>query len=254
MATVNPGDIVTLAGVGDRYNGNVFVTGVRHDNDLGRGWKTHVQFGSVERWMGDHHGVSAPRAAALLPGIAGLQIGVVTSNEDPDGEHRVRVRLPLVDGSGDGVWARVAALDAGADRGTFFRPELGDEVVVGFLDGDPRRAVMLGMLNSSAKAAPLTGSDDNNEKVFQSRSKMKIYFNDDTKVMRLETPAGNKLTLSEADKGIKLEDQNGNVIEMSGSGIRIESKTDLTLSAQQNAELSSELVTTVKGKLQLKLN
>ena len=67
-----------------------------------------------------------------------------------------------------------ASLDAGDDRGFFFRPEIGDEVVVGFLDDDPRRAVILGMLHSSAKAAPLAGSDDNHEKVYQSRSKMKL--------------------------------------------------------------------------------
>ena len=80
----------------------------------------------------------------------------MTSNEDPDGEHRVRVKLPLVNNADDGVWARVASLDAGNDRGFFFRPEIGDEVVVGFFDDDPRRPVMLGMLHSSAKAAPLT--------------------------------------------------------------------------------------------------
>ena len=46
IATVNPGDLVELAGVGDRFNGNVFVTGVRQDFDTAQGWKTHVQFGS----------------------------------------------------------------------------------------------------------------------------------------------------------------------------------------------------------------
>ena len=99
-----------------------------------------------------------------------MQIGIVVSNEDPDGEHRVRVRMPLVSADEDGTWARVAVLDAGDERGFFFRPEVGDEVVLGFLSDDPRQAVILGMLHSSAKAAPLQGSDDNHEKVFQSRS------------------------------------------------------------------------------------
>src|SRR5262249_48821154 len=154
--------------------------------------------------------VSAPRAGALLAAASGLAIGTVVSNEDPDGEHRVRVRLPMVGTEDDGIWARVASLDAGAERGMVFRPEIDDEVVVGFLDDDPRRAVILGMLHSSAKAAPLTGSNDNHEKVYQSRSKMRMYFNDDTKIMLFETPAGNKITLSEDAKAIKIEDQNGN--------------------------------------------
>jgi len=254
IAAVNPGDLVELAGVGDRFNGTVFVTGVRQDFDTVQGWKTHIQFGGVDKWAAEEHAVSAPKAGALLPAVNGLQIGTVASNEDPDGEHRVRVRLPLVNEQADGVWARVASLDAGDQRGFFFRPEIGDEVVVGFLEDDPRRAVILGMLHSSAKAAPLTGSDDNHEKLYKSRSGMRLYFNDDKKVVLLETPAGNRLTLSEDDQGLKLEDQNGNKLEFSSSGVKLESAAGLEIKASgelkasgSSAELSSSGTTTVKG-------
>ena len=257
IATVNPGDLVQLAGVGARYNGNVFVTGLRHEFDLVQGWKTHLQFGSVDKWFADEQEVSAPRAAALLPAVSGLQIGIVASNEDPDGEHRVRVRLPLVNDQDDGVWARVASLDAGDQRGFFFRPEIGDEVVVGFFEDDPRRPVILGMLHSSAKAAPLAGSDDNHEKEYRSRSGMRLHFNDDKKIALLETPAGNRMTLSEDDQGMKLEDQNGNKIELTPDGIKIESAKALSLKAgtelkaegQAGAELSSSATCKVKGSL-----
>ncbi|XXX81622.1 type VI secretion system tip protein VgrG [Sorangium sp. So ce134] len=253
IAAVSPGDIVTLSGVGARYGGDVFVTGVRHDSSAADGWKTHLQFGSVERWSAEERAVSAPLAAALLPGVSGLQIGKVVSNEDDAGEHRVRVRLPLVEGGGDGIWARVASLDAGEERGFFFRPEIDDEVVVGFLDDDPRRAVILGMLHSSAKAAPLRGSDDNHEKAYQSRSKMRLYFHDDKKLMQLDTPAGNKITLSEEQKGITIEDQNGNVIELSADGIRIESSKALTLKAGTAIEIASGTSLKVEGGTELKL-
>ncbi|BAY09883.1 type VI secretion system tip protein VgrG [Calothrix sp. NIES-2098] len=253
IATVNPGDVVTLSGVGDRYNGNVYVTGVRHDFDLVQGWKTHIQFGSVEKWLEEDNTISAPKAAALLPGINGLQIGVVVSNEDPDGEHRVRVKMPLVNEEEDGTWARVATIDAGSDRGFFFRPEIGDEVVLGFLNDDPRQAVILGMLHSSAKAAPLKGSDENHEKVYQSRSKMKLYFHDEKKVMQLETPAGNKLTLSEEDKAIKLEDQNGNKISMNSEGIQIESSKAIALKAKTELTVESGTAFSAKGGTNLKL-
>jgi Rhs element Vgr protein len=252
VATVNPGDLVELAGAGDRYNGTALVTGVRHDFDQVQGWKTHVQFGSVAGSYDDADR-SAPAAGRLLPAVHGLQVGIVTSNVDPDGEHRVRVRLPLVDEADDGIWARVASLDAGDDRGFFFRPEIDDEVVVGFFDDDPRRAVMLGMLHSSAKAAPLEGSDDNHEKVYQSRSKMKLSFNDDTKVMTLETPAGNSITLSEADKAITIADQNGNTIEMTADGITIESSKALTLKAGTEVKLESGTSLGIKGGADLKL-
>ncbi len=253
LATVNPGDMVTLAGVGERYNGDVFVTGVRHEIDPTNGWKTHIQFGNVDHWLAEEAAVSAPKASALVPGIGGLQIGVVVANEDPDGEDRVRVRMPMVDAEADGTWARVASPDAGEERGFFFRPEIGDEVVLGFLNDDPRQAVILGMLNSSAKPAPLKGSDDNHEKVYQSRSKMKLYFNDDTKIAQLETPAGNILTLSEEDKAITIKDQNGNKIEMNADGITIESAKAIELKAGTEVKMESSTSFAVKGGTDLKL-
>ena len=254
IATVNVGDIVTLSGVGNRYNGKVFVTGVRQDFDLVQGWKTHIQFGNVDKWFAnEHEHLSASPASALLPAVHGLQIGVVVSNEDPDGEHRVRVKMPLVDAAEDGTWARVAAIDAGNERGFFFRPEIGDEVILGFLNDDPRHAVILGMLHSSANAAPLEGSDDNHQKMYQSRSKMKLFFDDEKKVIQLETPAGNKFTLSEEDKAIKLEDQNGNKITMNSDGIKIESSKAIAIKAGTELTLESGTSLSAKGGASMKL-
>jgi Rhs element Vgr protein len=237
------GDTVKLSGLGRRFSGNVYLTGIRHDYDLVQGWKTHIQFGSVEPPTTCDDAASAPKAAALVPGVSGLQIGVVTSNEDPQGEHRVQVRMPMVDAEADGTWARVATLDAGDDRGSFFRPEIGDEVLLGFMLDDPRSAVILGMLHSSAKPPPWTPSDDNHEKGHRSRSKLEIYFNDDSKVLSLRTPAGNSLTLSEEDSAIRIADQNGNEIELNSSGIRIHSidKLEIDAAAQVTIEAGTSL-------------
>ena len=238
IATINPGDLVTIAGISDPYNGDVLVTGVRQSFDMVEGWKTHIQFGNTNDWLAETNTVSAPKAGALLPGINGLQIGVVVSNEDPDGEHRVRVKMPMVDFAQDGTWARVASLDAGDQRGFFFRPEVGDEVILGFLDDDPRQAVMLGMLHSSAKAAPLTGSDDNHEKMYQSRSGMKLYFNDDTKIIRLETPAGKIISLDEDAGELKMIDENENKIVMDSDGILIQSNGKIEIKATQDLKMA----------------
>jgi Rhs element Vgr protein len=252
VGTVQPGDVVALSGVGDRFSGNVFVTGVRHDYDLVQGWKTHLQFGSVAGAA-----AASPRApqkaSGLVPGVSGLQLGVVVSNEDPTGAHRVRVRMPLMSPDADGAWARVSAVDAGDDRGLFIRPEIGDEVVLGFLHDDPRHPVILGMLHSSAHAAPLSGTDDNHEKLYQTRSKLKLYFNDDTKVLRLETPAGNSIALDEDAKAIKIEDQHGNKIEMTSSGIVIESATALELKAGTAVKVESSTSLEMKSGSTLKL-
>ena len=105
----------------------------------------------------------------------GLQVGIVTELAgDPGKEHRIRVKVPLAGMDEQGVWARVATLDAGDQRGTVFRPEKDDEVVLGFFHDDPAQPVVLGMLHSSAKAPPIEPTDDNDEKGYVSRSKIAL--------------------------------------------------------------------------------
>ncbi|MCI5131017.1 MAG: type VI secretion system tip protein VgrG, partial [Candidatus Electrothrix sp. EH2] len=234
FAGVLPGNLIKLSGVGERFQGNVYVSGVRHTLANGN-WTTDVQFGLNPELFAETYNLRPLPAAGLLPAISGLQIGVVTVLEnDPEGEERIKVRLPLVSPDEEGVWARMAALDAGKKRGTFFRPEIDDEVVVGFLNDDPRYPVVLGMLHSSANPAPEPAQDDNHRKGYVSREKMQFTFDDEKKIITLETPSGNKVILSEEDKGIVLEDQNSNKIILNDSGITIESSKDLILKAAKD--------------------
>ncbi len=247
IATLLPGDTVKLSGVGERFSGDVLISGVRHEFDTTGGWKTHLQFGGTAPDPALRERLQSHRTAALLAPVAGLQAGVVTDNEDPDGEFRVRVRLPLVVDGDDGVWARVAAVDAGSDRGFFFRPELGDEVLVGFLDDDPRQPVVLGMLHSSAMAAPLSPSNDNPQKGYKSRSGIELLFDDEKKVLTLLTPGGNSLVLDDDAKGITIKDQNGNKIVLSSDGIAIESSKALTLKSGTEASVEGGTSLDVKA-------
>lgn len=237
ISTINPGDMLELHGLGDRFNGNAFVSGVRHDYGSD-GWKTQAQFGSTPDWFTEQPNVMAPAAAGLLPGAIGLHTGVVTDNEDPEGEFRVRVKIPFINADDDGVWARMALADAGNERGLFFRPEVNDEVLIGFLYDDPRQPVILGMLHSSALPSPLSPSNDNHQKGYTSREKLVMLFDDEKKEVTIETPGGNKVTISDDKKGITLEDQNGNKIEMNDSGIKITSQTAIELKATTDLKLA----------------
>jgi Rhs element Vgr protein len=239
IATLLPGDTVTLSGVGERFSGDVLISGVRHEFDTTGGWKTHLQFGGTAPDPALRERLQSHRTAALLAPVAGLQAGVVTSNEDPDGEFRVRVMLPLVVDGDDGIWARVAAVDAGSDRGFFFRPEVGDEVLVGFLDDDPRQPVILGMLHSSAMAAPLEPSNDNSQKGYKSRSGIQLMFDDDKKIVTLLTPGGNSLVLDDDAQGITIKDQHGNKIVLGSDGLVIESSKALSLKAGTEGKFES---------------
>lgn len=237
FAGVKPGDIVELAGVGDRFEGKMYVSGVQH-TVAGGNWETDVQLGLNPEPFAETYNLRPMPAAGLVPGMAGLHMGVVTVLEnDPDGEDRIKVRLPLVSTAEEGIWARLATLDAGKERGTFFRPEIGDEVVVGFLAADPRYPVVLGMCHSSAKPAPEPAKDDNHLKGYVSREKMKFAFDDEKKIIHLETPQGNKVIISEDAKGITLEDQNGNKIVMDDNGVTIESAKDLILKASGDVKI-----------------
>ncbi|MEM7035633.1 MAG: type VI secretion system tip protein VgrG [Bacteroidota bacterium] len=229
---LRPGETVEMQGVGDRFNGNVLITGVRHEFNANN-WESELEFGLSRNWQHEaFDDYQEADASGLVPGIPGLQIAkVVQLEEDPDGENRILVKVPVIEDDANGIWARVATLDAGDGRGSFFLPEVDDEVVLGFLNGDPRDPIVLGMLHSSAKPAPLDASDDNHEKGFVTRSEMKLLFNDDTKVITIETPGGNKITISDEDKGMKLEDQNGNFIELGSDGITIESAKDVNIKA-----------------------
>ena len=244
---IKPGDTIDLQGLGNRFNGKSFISGVRHDI-AGGDWDTQVQLGLSPDWFANAEHIMDFQAAGLLPSISGLQIGkVVQLQDDPEGEDRILVKMPIIDNDAQGIWARVAALDAGSDRGSFFRPELDDEVIMGFINNDPRDAIVLGMLHSSVKPAPITAQDTNHEKGFTTRSGMHIHFHDETKTITIDTPAGNVIKLDEGSTSILVEDQNGNKMNMSPSGIDLESRADINIKAGANLSLEAAIGLTLKA-------
>src|SRR5690606_38151275 len=276
VPTVKVGNLISLSGVGDRFNGKGYVTAVRQSQVDGE-FYTDVQFGKSPEWFYQEFETQEKSASGLLPGISGLQIGKVSQLEnDPEGEFRILVRFPMIDPQSTGVWARLATLDAGNERGFVFRPEIDDEVIVGFINDVPRQPVILGHRHSSANPSPLEAKDDNHEKGLVTRSKMRLHFDDDKKVMTFATPAGNKIMLNEDGKNMLLEDQNGNKItfdtnvitlesakniilkatgDIKAEGVNIEQKAQAQFKAEGGAglEVSTSAIATVKGSL-VKIN
>ncbi|NVK07535.1 MAG: type VI secretion system tip protein VgrG [Tenacibaculum sp.] len=237
IPSVKPNTILKLEGVGDRFNGNVYVTGVQHVISEGN-WVANAQFGLSTEWFSETFEISAKPASGLLPAIQGLQVGIVSQlEEDPDGEDRILVQIPIVNNEEEGIWCRVASPDAGENRGIFFRPEIGDEVIVGFINEDPNDAIVLGMLHSSAKPSPITATDDNHEKGIVTRSEMKVLFDDDKKIITIETPAGKIISLDEDEGAITIEDDNSNVITINSDGISMESAGDISLKASGDVNI-----------------
>jgi Rhs element Vgr protein len=237
-ASLKPGVVIKVAGISDRFNGNVFVTGVQHQFSVDN-WFSEIQFGWKNDWFYKTDDIVEKQASGLVPGINGLHTGIVTKLEqDPDGNFRIKVKVPLIDEHEEGTWARVATLDAGNGRGSFFLPEINDEVVLGFINDDPRQAVVLGMLHSKKNAAPVTANDSNNVKGFYTRNKIKLVFDDDKKSITIITPKDKSIVISDDAGSIVLKDELNNKIVMDSSGISIESAKDIQLKATGQLKLS----------------
>jgi Rhs element Vgr protein len=236
-ASVKPGNIITLSGVGDRFNGNVFVTGVLHHYE--GSWQTDIQFGWRDDWFYKKEDVMNKPAAGLLPGINGLQIGIVLDVNDTEegGQYRIKVHVPIITSGNEGIWARVATLDAGDSRGVYFRPQVNDEVVIGFLNDDPREAIVLGYLHSKdSKKSPLPVDDGKEQYGFVTKEKMKLIFDDSNKRVTIvaTTPSGEKsIVMNDDSNAFIMKDENGNTIKMDASGITIQSSKNVVIKGSQ---------------------
>ncbi|NOR10396.1 MAG: type VI secretion system tip protein VgrG [Desulfovibrionaceae bacterium] len=232
-----PGVTVELVGFGDRFNGDAFVSGIRHELYDG-GWTSDIAIGLPENLFPDVRDSCCQ--TELLPAISGLHVGkVLQLQDDPDGAERILVHIPMIVPEGSGLWARWASVDAGNGRGFVWRPDIDDEVVVGFLGDDPRSPVVLGGLHSAANPAPIDASDDNFEKGYVSGSEMRFHFDDDKKIITIETPGGHQLLLDEDDSSIRIVELNGNSVTMNSDGITMDSPADFTVTCSGNATIEA---------------
>lgn len=167
---------------------------------------------------------------------------------DPDQQGRVKIRLPWSPDPASGsyqVWARLAVLMAGNNRGTWFIPDVDDEVVIAFEGGDPRRPIVVGALWNGQDAPPETmdQAGENLKKTIRTRNGVKIVM-DDTQgqeSVSLETPGGQKITLSDGPGVIELLDSNGNSVRFESSGITITASAKVTVNAA-TVEVSAGMV------------
>jgi Rhs element Vgr protein len=253
-AAVKPGTFVALAGVGDRFNGNVFVGGVNH-SIAGGLWRTRVELGlAPESFASQRPDVAAPPAAGLVPPVRGLQTGIVKQvATDPTGNFRVLVTLPLVGGD-DGIWARVGQFYASNGFGAGFFPEVGDEVVLGFMDEDPGNAVILASVYSSGRAPAFPPDEGNDLKALVTRYKLAISFDDENKLLTIKTPKGRLIQLDDTNNQLTLKDGYGNSMVMAEDSVSIVSAAKLNLSSKTDMTISSGAGLTVTANAKLSLH
>lgn len=189
------------------------------------------------------------RMAAGLGGrFYGLYPALVSDIKDPDSQGRVKITLPWSPDTGSDryeVWARIATLMGGKNRGSFFIPDVDDEVLVGFEGGDPRRPYVVGALWNGKDSPPesMDGAGNNYKKVLRSRNGVKVTLDDQDgqEKLVLETPGGQKITLKDGPGAITAEDSNGNSIKMESAGITITASAKVKINAAM-VEVSAGMV------------
>jgi phage baseplate assembly protein V len=184
----------------------------------------------------------------------GILIGVVQDLDDPERLGRVRVRMPHLDDQLTD-WSRQATPMGGKDRGLFFRPEIGDEVLVACEQGDPRRTVVVGALWSKADPPPADDGQatDNNWRFFRSRSGHLLKFDDTSGAERIEIVGsgdGHKLIVDVSGKKIEITCSTGDITISAPAGkvaidadqVEIKAKTSMTLDGGGSLKASATTV------------
>ncbi len=242
---------IKLEGLSSRFNGDAFVSGVIHTVEDGH-WNTEVKIGLSAEWFSENYRISAPEASGLLPGVKGLQTGVVKKMyEDPDNQFRVQVEIPILGAEGEAVWARLATFYAGKSIGAYFMPEVGDEVLLGFMNEDPRFPIILGSVYSSANPSPEIPDEKNSIKTFVTKNNLQLKFDDENKIITISTPSGNTMEFSDESEKITISDKNNNKIEMSTDGILLESSKGIHIKAAGDVKIEGNNVS-INGQSSLK--
>ena len=242
---IKPGAKIRLTGLGTNFSGTYLVTRARHFYSPDESYRT-------EFWVG---GMSSGTMANLLSpaksneplrsgAFHGLIPAIVTNNSDPDDLGRVKVKFPSLSADDESFWARVVSLGAGADRGWNILPEVNDEVVVGFANGDPNRPYLLGGVWNGMDKMPSKKAD--------------TVVGGKVEIREFKTRVGHVLRFTDGESNAKIEllDKTGKntlVIDTKENKISIEAGGDISVKAGKNVTIEGGMNVSVKAGMNLEL-
>lgn len=220
MPTVAPGHCVKIKGM-NKFDGVYWVTSVRHVFDESGQYYNTFTCTPLD--------IAYPQKRFDRHPISNLQTGVVVDNNDPDKLGRVKVKFPW-NSSDETPWVRMLTPHAGKDHGWYSIPEIGDEVLIGYEQDSPDLPIALGSLyNKDDSPHADTGGQDNNVKLFVTRSGHKIVLND---------------TDGKEQVSITTKDGKNQIILDVGSqpSITIESKGDISIKADGSIAIKGKSI------------
>jgi uncharacterized protein involved in type VI secretion and phage assembly len=183
-------------------------------------------------------------------------VAIVTNNKDPDDRGRVKVKFPWLSEDVESDWCRMLGVGGGPETGIYWLPEVNDEVLVGFENGDIGRPVVLGGLwNGEDKPpAPIDQVVKNgkvHQRIWKTRGGHVLKFVDESEVgVFLETSGGHKLILDDDGGEIRAETPGGQVIVLDDnrSTVSVESGGDFTLKSGGNLTIEAGAMLELKGQ------
>lgn len=250
---IQAGTAVSIDNIGPPFDGKYTVTTSRHHFDQTAGYVTQFAVtGRQERTL-----FSLASGGGGLPDrrLAGVVVAQVSDVSDPQGQGRVKLTYPWLSDTYVSDWARTVQQGAGHDRGALVVPEVGDEVLAAFEQGDIRRPYVFGGLYNGVdtpKTYPPdlvdSGSGEVNRRSFVSRRGHRLDFLDQTgktegvtirtgddKLQLLMDATGTKLTihsdgtvLVEARQGVTV-DAASSTVELKGGDIKLTGKNGVTI-------------------------
>ena len=246
------GQCVRVKGM-DRLDATYWVLSARHIFD--ESGKYHNTFECTPLDM------AFPQSASTRPPITHLQMAVVLDNNDPDKLGRIKVKFPWND-TDETPWIRVMSPHAGADRGWYCLPEIGDEVLVGYEQGSADLPVVLGSLYNKDDKPPGKAIDAKNSvKMFMTRCGNQIVLDDtdgDEKVLIITKDGKNKITMKtggptevESEGAINITGKKD--ITIKGANITLDSQGDVKIKAAGNASMEATANLTAKGSAQVEI-
>lgn len=179
--------------------------------------------------------------------LQAAHLALVVSIEDPEARNRVQVRLIACDDADRqdaALWARVVCPFAGKDRGAFLIPDVGDEVLVLFQNGDPSCPLVIGGLwNGDSKSPADIEGSTNRYKRIQSRNGVTVTLDDQQgqEAFVVETPGGQRVTLKDGPGSIVIEDSNRNTVKLEAAGITLTATAKVKVEAPQ-VEITAGIV------------
>lgn len=260
---ISAGATVTLDRVGTKLAGDYRVTSVEHLLQPGQPYRTRFTCGAkdpsalVDLLPGGPSTAGPSTGGTAGPGGAsvggGLVSGTVSNNADPEKLGRVKVKLPTLSTTEESGWARIAAPGAGRQRGLQWLPDVGDEVLVGFENGDPSRPVVLGGVWNRPDPPPRpdqVGDGKAKAITLTSRSGHDISIVEEPKpaITAVLKGKGSELTLSEASTSLKGPQK----VLVQGQDVEVTAKGTLSLKGA-SVEIKADGAVTVKGAT-IKLN